>query len=347
MKTYKLGQKQMQKQLLRVLSNTHDGFFALDRKWRYLFLNEVAERYSHKSKLLGKVIWEIFPDSKKTLFYKKYHEAMESGKMIEFEEHIDHKWFDIHVIPFDMGIWVFYRDITEHKLLDERKDEFIRMASHELKTPITSLKLYAELLRDLVTDSAAYEYIHNINHQADHLNKIITDMLDLSHIELGRLEFKKRDLDLVALLQEVIGNLQKSVPQRLETNFKIKTCVVHGDKIRLIQAFTNLINNAVKYSPGCDRIIITVQKDKKNVEVIIQDFGVGIDPAYQNQIFDRFFQASGTKGKVFPGMGIGLYLTKIIATKHKGEIKVTSDLGHGSTFTLSLPIHQQQTKQLA
>lgn len=334
----------MQKQLLKVLSNTHDGFFALDRQWRYLFLNPVAERYSHRKELVGKVIWEVFPNSKKTLFFEKYHQAMETGEVIEFEEHIDYKWFDIHVIPFDMGIWVFYRDITEQKLFNERKDEFIRMASHELKTPITSLKLYAELLRDLVTTKEGYEYIHNINHQADQLNKIITDMLDLSHIELGRLSFKKRDLDLVALLKEVVNNLQKTVPQRLETHFKVDTGLVFGDRSRLIQALTNLINNAVKYSPGCDRVIITAQKNQENIEVLIQDFGVGIDPVHQQQIFDRFFQANSTKGKVFPGMGVGLYLTKTIAIKHGGEIKVKSELGQGSTFTLSLPIQKRPTK---
>lgn len=345
MKTYKLGQEQMQKQLLNILVNTHDGFFALDRKWRYLYLNPVAERYSRTNDLLGKVIWQVFPKAKKTLFYQKYHEAMATGKTIEFEEHIDDKWFDIHVLPFKMGIWVFYRDITEHKLIDERKDEFIRMASHELKTPITSLKLYAELLRDIATSDEAYEYIHNINHQADQLNKIISDMLDLSHIELGRLEFKKRDLDLIPLLKELIVNLQKTAPQRLQTDFKLKQALIHGDKTRLVQAFTNLINNAIKYSPGRDRIIITVQKNKKNVEVAIQDFGVGIDPAYQHQVFDRFFQAGSTKGKAFSGMGIGLYLTKIITLKHDGDIRVESVLNQGSTFTLSLPIHEHQTRQ--
>lgn len=332
----------MQQQLVKVLATTHDGFFALDRQWRYLYLNPVVERYERKSKqeLLGKVIWEVFPEAKKMLFYRKYHEAMASGQVIEFEEHIDFKWFDIHVIPFDMGIWVFYRDITESKLSDERKDDFIRMASHELKTPITSLKLYAELLRDLVTTDEGYDYIHNINRQADVLNKIITDMLDLSHIELGRLEFKKRTLDLNRLVTEVITNLQKTSPERLETKLPAKPLTIHGDQMRLTQALTNLINNAIKYSPGRDRIIITVKKNGRWAEVAIQDFGIGIDPAYQDQIFERFFQATGTKGKAFPGMGIGLYLTKTIVDKHGGKISVESELGLGSTFTLSLPIYE-------
>lgn len=336
----------MEKQLVEVLENAHDGFFALDRKWRYLYLNPVVEKYERipREKLLGKVIWEEFPRAKETLFYKKYHEAMTTGRKVEFEEHIDNKWFDIHVIPFEGGIWVFYRDISDLKLANERKDEFIRMASHELKTPITSLKLYSELLRDIVTDEEAREYLHNINQQADQLNKLITDMLDLSHIELGKLEFKKRRFDLVPLLRELVQNLQKSTPQRLELRLEANETIVYGDKMRLTQALINLINNASKYSPGRDRIIITLSKKESELWIAIQDFGVGIDPAYQHQIFDRFYQAGGSKDRAFPGLGIGLYLAKIIADKHRGQIEVKSALNQGSTFTLRLPLYHGRNK---
>lgn len=327
---------------MEVLETAHDGFFALDRKWRYVYVNPTVENYARKRKeeMIGRVIWEVFPDAKKTMFYKKYHEAMETGQEFEFEELIDNKWFDIHVVPFKAGIWVFYRDISDRKLADERKDEFIRLASHELKTPITSLKLYAEMLEEMLPAGEAWDYVRHITAQADKLNHLVSEMLDLSRIQLGKIEFKKKNWNLVEIIKEIMPDLRAAAQNyKLEVHYRATQAPIHVDKNRIIQALNNLIENAVKYSLQNKRIILTVGKNNHDAWVAVQDFGIGIDPAYQDQIFDRFFQATGTKGKTFPGLGVGLYLIKIIAEKHRGDITVKSALGQGSTFTFSLPLH--------
>ena len=331
--------------IVSFLDNLPDGFFTLDREWRYTYVNKTFEKYENvtRDQILGKVMWEAFPtpDLQRTKYFSYYEQAMTSGQQVAFEEMVDSKWFEVRAFPISDGLAILYRDITDRKLADERKDEFIRLASHELKTPITSLRLYAELLLEqLEDDEEDAEYAQRIIDQSDRLTKLVTEMLDLSRMQLGKLQFKKRPFDLVELVEEVAAPLRpKSVAHKIITDYQATQALVYGDRHRIMEVVSNLIDNALKYSPGKEKIIITVTTTGEKIRFSVQDFGVGIDPAYKDRLFDRFYQAHGTKGKSFPGLGIGLYIAKAIADKHDGTIEVESTLGAGSTFSLLLPRH--------
>ncbi len=235
-------------------------------------------------------------------------------------------------------------DITEQKILEERKDDFINMASHELKTPITSMKLYIEALKSTLEkqgDARSTALLLRIKDQTERLQHLVYDLLDVSRIQTGKLSFTKERVRLDNLIAETVELLQSSAKQNiLFTN--TKPVVVYADKFRLYQVITNLITNAIKYSDQGKEIIVKIEKKAGKVTVSIQDFGIGITRDQQKKIFERLYQAREDKGNTFPGFGMGLFIAKEIIDRHKGKIWVESEKGKGSTFFFSLPIEKKK-----
>ncbi|MDO8510220.1 MAG: PAS domain S-box protein [bacterium] len=329
----------MEEKLRQFIESTSDAFVSFDKEWRYTYMNKNAEYYEGVKfeDVQGKVIWEMFPESRNKLFYEKYHEVMKARKKIEFEEFLQNKWFEIRAYPVkDGGIALHYNDITGRKLDEQRKDEFISMASHELKTPITSIKLYTELLLKKVKDKTATQHLSSMFEQVNRLSKLINDLLDVSRIQAGKLIFKKQFFDLgllIADIAEILGKTSKKHSIITSVHLAGK---VWGDKDRVGQVIINLIGNAIKYSPSGGDIIIVASKIKDNVIVNVQDFGIGLYSHDKDRIFERFYQI---KGGTFPGLGIGLYIAKMIVEGHGGKIEVKSRVNEGSTFIFTLPQH--------
>ncbi|MBX4210758.1 PAS domain-containing protein, partial [Candidatus Parcubacteria bacterium] len=333
--------------LEQIIESTSDGFFSIDREWRYTYLNHVALREAEKNRdeLIGRQMTEVFPNSINAPFHKKYKEAMEKNIPMEFEECILGTWWEIRAYPFSEGLSVFYRDVTDRKLLDQRKDEFISMASHELKTPVTTIKLYTELLQKIVKEDKPSTYLTHMMDQLDRLAKLITDLLDLSKMQVGKLQFNKNYFDLVKLVRDTCEMIQKTTKKHtivVRTKLRNK---VWGDKDRIGQVVINLLTNAIKYSPQGDTIIVTVSQKKKTAIMSVQDFGIGIEQGYKDKIFNRFYQGGSESGKTFPGLGIGLYLAKIIVENHGGTIDADSVLGKGSLFTVILPLEPKKNEK--
>lgn len=341
--------KIVKKRLLDILESTNDAFVSLDRDWHFTYLNRHAERIEGKSRneVIGKKLWEVFPGILRSPFYTRLKEAMETGKSSEVEmlAESDGRWYEIKIFPTSEGVSTYYRDITDRKQFDQRKDEFIRLASHELKTPITSLRLYAELLQSSIPEGELRQYTDKIVDQADKLDGLVSELLDLSRIQVGKMSFKYRSCNLVQLASDVVAAVQKTTPSHhIECQIRAREAWVRGDKLRLQQVLTNLINNAVKYSPDQDRIIFALWRDRKQVHISVQDFGIGIPEGYHDKIFDRFYQVPHTDSESFPGFGIGLYISKVIMEKHGGVLTVQSKVGQGSTFTVSLPLKPKSAK---
>ena len=234
------------------------------------------------------------------------------------------------------------RDISERKELDQRKDEFISMASHELKTPITALKGFTQLLhrrfKSRGDDEESLHFLARIDTQLNKLTKLISDLLDISKMQTGQLEYRMEAFDLDVLAQEMVENVQGTTQtHRLLLE---KTAGVHilGDRDRMGQVLINLLTNAIKYSPDADRVIVRVAPDGENALVSVQDFGIGIAEAYQEKIFDRFYQVSDPEEKTYPGLGIGLYIVRQIIKRHQGHLWVQSQKGEGSIFSFSVPL---------
>jgi PAS domain S-box-containing protein len=239
------------------------------------------------------------------------------------------------------------RDISERRALERRKDEFIGMASHELKTPITSLKGFTHLLQRRIKNSGDEEclrFLARMDSQIDRLTILVNDLLSITQMQKGELAYRMERFELAQLVQETIENVQGATQTHRLLLESTVAAFVYGDRDRLGQVLTNLLTNAIKYSRHADRVIVHMAVQEGNVVVNVQDFGIGIAQEYQQKIFERFFHVTDPEEKTYPGLGIGLYISRQIIERHQGRLWVQSRKGEGSTFSFHLPIAKQDNK---
>jgi PAS domain S-box-containing protein len=242
----------------------------------------------------------------------------------------------------------FVLDISERKELDQRKDAFISMASHELKTPVTSLKGFLSLLQRRISiqeDEKALHYLARMDTQVNKLIKLIGNLLDLSKMQTGQPDYDEERFEVGALVQEIVENVQGTAQTHRLLLDRHTQAEVFGDRDRVGQVLINLLNNAIKYSPQADTVLIRVAKDQKQILVCIQDFGIGIARDYQQKIFQRFYQVTDHEVKSYPGLGIGLYICDEIIKRHGGRLWVESQKGEGASFYFTLPLIQEDKRQ--
>lgn len=233
-------------------------------------------------------------------------------------------------------------ELLQAKLLEEKKDEFISIASHELKTPLTTIKSYAQLALSMVKDKypdAVQNCLIKVDQYAGKLNSLINELLDVSRIHGGKLSINKTEVEMHSYLSEVINSMQQITTRHKIVIEKNEEAKVNIDTLRLEQVITNLISNAVKYSPGKEIIIVNAVKKEDAVVVSFTDYGIGIPPEKRTIIFDRFYRIDEVS-KHFSGLGIGLFISAEIIKQHGGSIWVESQEGKGSTFYFSLPAAQ-------
>ncbi len=235
----------------------------------------------------------------------------------------------------------FVLDISETKALEKRRDEFISMASHELKTPVTSLIGYTQLLRGRFqkrSDEDSVYMLTRMNGQLHRLTKLINDLLDIPRAQTARLAYHEEHFDLLPLVQEVVENVQEvTKSHRLLLEGQVHA-PVFGDKDRLGQVLTNLLTNAIKYSPQADTVHIRIRTEQASVIVSVQDFGIGIAEVHHQHLFERFYRASEAEVNTFPGLGIGLFISREIIKRHHGDIWFESRKGAGSIFSFALSL---------
>ncbi|MEM8533830.1 MAG: ATP-binding protein [Chloroflexota bacterium] len=228
------------------------------------------------------------------------------------------------------------------------RDQFLSIASHELKTPLTSLRGYAELFQRRATREGTLKErdqraLTIILEQSSRLNRLIDSLLDLSRIQMGRLGIDQAPIDMRELTQRVVERTRMSVDQHtLDLHNVEQPLMVQGDELRLEQVLQNLIQNAIKYSPEHNMISIRVERHEHTAHISVIDQGIGIPTEALPRLFRRFYRAQNVDPKRISGMGIGLFLVKEFVTLHGGEVIVESQEGIGSTFTVSLPLVTSQ-----
>ncbi len=230
--------------------------------------------------------------------------------------------------------------LAERCALEQRKDEFISMASHELRTPLTCLLGYTQLLQRQLASSDHPHALHGlaiIETQAKRLSRLIADLLDLSKIQAGKLTFTEETVDMDTLVREVVEQLQQTSTQHQITIEGNTLGTIVGDRERLGQVLDNLLTNAIKYSPGAERIIIRFTSTAEYLTVSVQDFGIGIPTTEQKKVFKRFYRVSGKSRLTTDGLGVGLSIAHQIIEHYEGKLWVKSVEGQGSTFSFSLP----------
>ena len=225
------------------------------------------------------------------------------------------------------------------KKLNLKKDEFIGLASHELKTPMASLNGYLQIIdRDLPEADVNKPYIRKALSQVRKLSKLISDLLDVSKIDSGKLPFNMATFDLVEMATESIELVQYGTKSHfISLQHSENQFLITGDRQRLEQVLINLLTNAIKYSPKANKVIVTIERQGDNAVVSVEDFGIGIDEKLQDRIFSRFFRVEDLDTHI-SGLGIGLYISKEIIIRHNGRIWVDSQLKKGATFSFAIPV---------
>lgn len=229
----------------------------------------------------------------------------------------------------------------EKKRLEAQKDEFISIASHELKTPVTSLKAYTQVLRNRFAkagDIDAATLLTKMDTQLDRLTNLITDLLDATKIQKGKLELSYSYFDFNELIGEIVEEMQRTTRKQTLVKDFGRSKTVHADRERIGQVLTNFLSNAIKYSPHAKKIEIKTWSTKESISASVQDFGIGIPKENHQHLFERFFRVNDPDVASFPGLGLGLFISSEIIQRHKGKIWVESEKGEGSTFGLSIPI---------
>lgn len=279
---------------------------------------------------------------------KRWKGALASGTEYRFEQRFlradsEYRW---HLTianakkseTGEVVMWVCTNtDIHEHKLLEFRKDEFLSIASHELKTPLTSIKAYAQMI-PLIND---IEKVHSLANkcldQSNKLERLISDLLTISKVNSGKMIFEKSEFSFQQLLHECIENANHSFTTHniiLENHADI---LFNGDKIRLEQVINNLLNNAIKYSPSNSEVIVKAEVIENNLVVSVKDHGIGIESESLSKLFERYYRVDNVSMR-YQGLGLGLYIAGEILKNHNGNFWVESELGKGSTFYIQLPL---------
>jgi two-component system phosphate regulon sensor histidine kinase PhoR len=301
------------------------------------------------SKLAFKAV--IHPDDLANTM-EKYEASLATGNIFEVENRYRngadgaYRWHLNRAVPLrnDAGeiiLWVgTATDIEGQKKEMEKKDEFIGIASHELKTPLTSLKGYLQLIstyKMAELPPVVKTYADKANIAVNKLQHLINDLLDVSKIQAGRLDYKSAPVSLPALVNLCIENADHIYPNYNFENNAHAAFVVNGNAERLEQVLMNFISNAVKYSPVNKNIIIkTAKTDDGMVRVSVTDFGIGLSAGQIERIFERFYRVEDKKFMA-GGLGMGLYISTEIINAHQGQIGVYSEPGKGSTFYFDLP----------
>ena len=311
---------------------------------------------------VGRMYWEIIPH---TAISEMIREALENRVETQNEVEIampgsgtprifqgqtafvrsEHAGF-AHVI----GVVAIFNDITEIRNVERMKTAFVSTVSHELRTPLTSIKGF---ISTLLQDTEGYydaetrtEFYGIINSECDRLQRLIEDLLNVSRIESGRaLQMNWATFDPVPIIEKVFQS-QRSYTDKHDMVLDVKDAIppILGDADKFDQMMTNLISNAIKYSPSGGEVRVRLSSDGETLTVAVQDHGIGIPPDKVARIFEKFERVDDRDTRQAGGTGIGLYLVKHLVERHDGEIWAESTLGEGSTFIFRIPVKPHQAE---
>jgi two-component system, chemotaxis family, CheB/CheR fusion protein len=239
-------------------------------------------------------------------------------------------------------------DVTTRKMLEQQKDEFIGIASHELKTPVTSIKAYVEVLNELFEEGNVadqLQLIKKLDVQVDRLTDLIRTLLDTTKMSEGQLTLNLEEFNVSFLLKERVEEVQATARNHRFIIHSVDVALVTADRDRIGQALVNMLSNAVKYSPNGGEVIVTCELMPDGVRVGVRDLGIGMSQESSEKVFDRFFRVRTQQTQALQGMGLGLYITAGIIRRHGGTIWAESKPGEGSVFYFKLPYTVKQVKE--
>ncbi|MFV8827488.1 ATP-binding protein [Alkalihalobacterium sp. APHAB7] len=344
-----------------IIDNVNEGIQLVDKNGKLLQVNQKLCEIFQCSAEGKHVLSKPLEDWTSSLFHvvNKEKELIEFVKMSLVNQTLENKVIryminepkqkviEMYAEPIyrnqeKIGTLFVHRDITVEHEIDVMKSELVSTVSHELRTPLASVLGFTELMvtKDLKPERQK-KYLQTIHKEAKRLTNLINDFLDLQRMESGKQTYEKQLFDMVQLVNNVASVFQE---QHSSRKFIIeeeeKTLMIYADEEKVIQLFTNLISNAVKFSPEGGNVEVRFRNDYEHIYIDVKDYGLGISQSEINNLFQKFYRVDNTISRKIGGTGLGLAISKEIANAHGGDITVQSVEGEGSTFTVSFPLYQ-------
>lgn len=370
----RLSAEAAQQRLSNILDHLTDGLMIFDSDWHYRYINPQAEPFAGKPQedLLGKNVWEEFPMLIGSTFYQQYHHAVAAQEPVAFRvfSSLLNNWFDVRAYPIPDGLVVYFRQITDQVHAEEEKRQLLELAqearleaeaalevrntflssiSHDLKTPLSAIKANMQLVQRRIRRNPSKEgewiteRLEAMERALTKMTGMIDDLLGLSRLRASqRPEEGFVPLDLVPLIRAAVIEQQATTRRhKLLLTIDGIPLPVNGNATRLDRVMTNLLGNAIKYSPEGGNIIIAVTKEQHDgqmwAQLSLTDQGIGIPASDLPHIFTPFQRASNVMNRI-QGTGIGLASVAQVIEQHQGTITVTSEEGRGSQFTIRIPL---------
>jgi signal transduction histidine kinase len=328
----------------RVLDAVGDGVFLLDEEGRIRFWNRAAEVVTRKAgdEVWGRAATEIFGRWDELAEDIPVSEESAAARPVTLPVDVDGRelWLSFVAVRSLAGVVYAFRDLTIERRLDEAKSEFVATVSHELRTPMTAVLGAAKtLMREDIelTPDRRRQLLEMIGAQGTRLTKIAEDVLIASRLDRDELRLERDHVDIADLVRTAVEHMREYVPETISLIARTDSngTAALGDRHRIEQVLVNLIDNAVKYSPEGGEVSVSTAALPEGVRVEVRDNGIGIPPAEQHSIFEKFYRLEGEQ--VRAGTGLGLYICRELVQRMGGKIGVESDTGEGSTFYFELP----------
>ncbi|QNA99390.1 ATP-binding protein [Massilia sp. Se16.2.3] len=335
-----------------------EGFSRVAPDWTLVEMNAEGLRICRKTaaEVVGRNHWDVFPEVAATNAGAMLMRTMRERVPGAVEHRVPDAegrlgWHELRAFPTqDGGMAIFFRDITDRKLAesklkaaDQRKDEFLAMLAHELRNPLAPISAAAQLLdMGALNETRVRQSSAIIGRQVRHMTRLVDDLLDVSRVTRGLIELDKVPLDVRNIVDEAIEQVRPQLAarrQRLGVHLPSTPLVVEGDRARLVQVLSNLLGNAVKYSPDERAIEVSARPEGERLVLTVADEGIGMERELTERAFDLFAQAKRSSDRSQGGLGLGLALVRNLVELHGGEVAcASSGPGRGSTFTVTLPL---------
>lgn len=335
-----------------IMAHMNDAIITTNLEERFILVNTAAKTIFGipKVDLNNDYLWEKIRNEKLHNLVREIIKTQET-RISEIEIHTpEKKLLQAHLSPIHIdkntrGILLVFHDITELRKLENTRREFVANVSHELRTPLASIKGYVETLleRNITDQNTTQEFLGIIMKHTERLDNLIKDILELSRFDSNDLKIEFHPLDIQPCIENMLSHYKEhgaSKKQTFELNMPPIIPTMETNEYLLRQLLTNLLDNAVKYTPKDGRIVLKVEPHNSFIHFEISDTGIGIPQEHIPRIFERFYRVDPARSREMGGTGLGLSIVKHIVNLHHGSIKVESTVGVGSTFIIKMPVQQ-------
>ncbi|WP_035290772.1 two-component system histidine kinase PnpS [Clostridium sp. KNHs214] len=334
-----------QTRLEAILKSMDSGVIAIDRTFKIIMINPYAEKiFGVSGNVVGKNLIEgIKNHDMENIFKRNNDQYCEIKTVRPCERILRIKTADVVNRSEYIGRVAVLQDITDIKKLENVRSEFVANVSHELKTPLTSIRGFAETLKEVEDSETREKFLNIINDEAERLTRLISDIMALSDIEKAK-EVTKEIMDVNKIILDIY-NLMKNTAEDKGIDMYIlgdSVPIIYGNVDRFKQMIINLVDNAIKYSEKGDSVYIITEECKYNIKICIKDTGVGISQEHIPRLFERFYRVDKARSRSAGGTGLGLAIVKHIVLSMNGNIEVESVVGKGSKFTVTLPYGENE-----